>query len=71
MGRGIDLAREGNPIHAAMLDDFKDQLLIMFLKRLGGVVDIPLNEVNDTGQDLLSFSVDEDKVFHFILTKKS
>lgn len=71
MGRGIDLAREGNPIHAAMLDDFKDQLLIMFLKRLGGAVDIPLNEVNDTGQDLLSFSVDEDKVFHFILTKKS
>ena len=36
MGKGIDMAREGSPVHAAVLDDFKDQMLIVFLKRLGG-----------------------------------
>ena len=36
MGKGIDLARGAAPEHAALLDDLKDQLLIVFLKRLGG-----------------------------------
>ena len=34
MGKGIDLARAAAPEHAAMLDDFKDQLLIALVKRL-------------------------------------
>ena len=70
MGKGIDMAREGSPVHAAVLDDFKDQMLIVFLKRLGGHVSIPVAEVDDIGQDLLSFRIDEDKVFHFELSKK-
>lgn len=70
MGKGIDLAREAAPLHTAVLDDFKDQLLIVFLKRLGGQVSIPLAEVDDTGQDMFAFSV-VDKVFHFELRKKS
>jgi len=70
MGKGIDAARSSAPEHADVLDDFKDQLLIVFLKRLGGKVSIPLTEVDDTGQDLFAFRIDECKVFHFELRKK-
>jgi len=72
MGKGIDLARSaGSVLHADVLDDFKDQLLIIFLKRLGGKVSIPVAEVDDTGGDLLAFSIDENKVFHFETRRKS
>jgi hypothetical protein len=70
MGKGIDLAREISPMHAAVLDDFKDQLLIVFLKRLGGKVSIPVAEVDDTGMDMAAFSI-EDGVFHFEIRRKS
>jgi hypothetical protein len=70
MGKGIDLARENAPLHASVLDDFKDQLLIVLLKRLGPKVEIPVAEMDDTGQDLVAFSV-RDRVFHFELRKKS
>lgn len=71
MGMGIDLARMDNPLHAEALDNLKEQLLIVFLKRLGGNLDIPVAEVDDTGQDLMAFSVDfEKKSFHFELRKK-
>ena len=52
MGKGIDLARAAAPEHAAMLDDFKDQLLIVLVKRLAkdGVLEVPVAEVDDTGQ---------------------
>lgn len=71
MGKGIDMARTDAPEHAAVLDNFKDQLLIVFLKRLGGKVSIPVAEVDDTGQDMLAFRIDENKVFHFEASKKS
>ena len=71
MGQGIEMARATAPEHAAVIDNFKDQLLIVFLKRLGGKVSIPLAEVDDTGQDLFAFRIDESKVFHFELRKKS
>lgn len=71
MGKGIDAARAaGAGLHADVLDDFKDQLLIVFLKRLGGTADIPVAEVDDTGRDLLAFSIN-DGVFHFETRKKS
>ena len=70
MGKGIDAARSLSPEHAAIIDDFKDQLLIVFLKRLGGAVDIPVTEVDDTGMDILAFSV-VNGVFHFVTRKKS
>lgn len=57
MGKGIDAARAaGAAEHAALLDDLKDQLLIVFLKRLGGKVSIPVAEVDDTGNDMLALS---------------
>jgi len=73
MGRGIDLARAaGSGLHADVLDDFKDQLLIVLLKRLAkdGKVSIPVAEADDTGQDIVSFSIN-DGVFNFVLGRKS
>lgn len=69
MGKGIDLARADAPLHAAALDDFKDQLLIVLVKRLGGKVSLPVTEVDDTGGDLLAFSI-RDGAFNFELRKK-
>lgn len=72
MGKGIDLARGDAPLHAAVLDDLKDQLLIVLLKRLGGDVTIPVAEVDDTGQDLVLFGLDvEARTFKFEVRKKS
>lgn len=75
MGKGIDAARAGAPEHAAVLDNFKDQLLIVFLKRLlrgsgKSRVRIPVRETDDTGGDLLIFAV-RDGDFIFELRRKS
>jgi len=73
MGKGIDLARGDAPEHAEILDDFKDQLIIVMLKRLeklSGTVNIPMEEIDDTGNDIVAFSV-VDKVFKFEMRKKS
>ena len=71
MGKGIDLARDTAPEHAAVLDDFKDQLLIVLLKRLGGIVTIPVAEADDTGQDMVEFNIDgEPPRFNFFVRKK-
>jgi hypothetical protein len=73
MGKGIDLARAaGAGLHADVLDDLKDQLLVVLLKRLAkdGKVSIPVAEVDDTGHDLVSFSINEG-VFNFVVSKKA
>ena len=73
MGKGIDLARGDAPEHAEILDDFKDQLIIVMLKRLeklSGTVNIPMEEIDDTGNDIVAFSV-VNKVFKFEMRKKS
>ena len=70
MGKGIDMARADAPEHAAVMDDFKDQLIIVLMKRLGVKVSIPLAEMDDTGQDLLAFHIDDHKTFHFELRRK-
>lgn len=70
MGKGIDAARVDAPEHAAVMDELKDQLLIVFLKRLGGKVSIPVAEIDDTGGDLFGFRIDENRVFHFEMRKK-
>lgn len=76
MGKGIDLARAaGAGIHADVLDDLKDQLIVVFLKRLkkyGHTLDFPVTDIDDTGKDLVSFSVDPvTRNFHFELGRKS
>jgi hypothetical protein len=69
MGRGTDMAREQAPEHAALIDNLKEQLLIVFLKRLGGKASIPVAEVDDTAQDMFAFNV-RDGVFNFEIRKK-
>lgn len=73
MGKGIDMARAaGAGIHADVLDDFKDQLLVVLLKRLvdkTGSFSVSVAEVDNTGRDLVSFSVN-DGVFNFVVSKK-
>ncbi len=77
MGTGIDMAREDAPLHAQVMDNFKDQLLIVLIKRLadnGGRLVIPVAETDNTGQDLLALSVQgigtPGAAFHFQLEKK-
>lgn len=69
MGKGIDAVRQDAPLHAAVLDDLKDQLLIAFVKRLGGKVSLPVEEVDKLGGYTLSFRV-VDRVLHFELGRK-
>jgi len=75
MGQGIDLARQDAPEHAEVLDNFKDQLIIVLMKRLkekyGDDLVFPVAEVDDTGQDLLAFRIDAARNFVFSLEKKS
>ena len=64
--------RAASPIHADVLEMFKEQLLIVLLRRLGAdehVVKIPVSEVDDTGRVNLSFSAIEGE-FNFVLTRK-
>lgn len=71
MGKGIDLARIDGPEHAALMEELKEQLLIAFLRRLGGDVIMPVSEVDATGDWLLSFSLDvQMKTFHFKCDRK-
>ena len=69
MGTGIDMARDEAPLHAALLDDLKDQLLLVLIRRLGGDVSIPVSEVDDTGGVLLMMSV-TGNTFNFSVRQK-
>lgn len=71
MGTGTDAARAaGAGEHADVIDNLKDQLLIVLLRRLGSEVSIPVAEIDGTGEFVGSFSVDENKVFHFKVERK-
>lgn len=70
MGQGIDLARAEAPEHAAAIDNMKDQLLLVLIARLGGTIDIPVSEIDGTGDRLLMMSLNG-RSFHFELRKKS
>ena len=76
MGKGIDNARlAGAGIHADVLDDLKDELLVVFLKRLkalGHSLEFPVQEIDDTKHDVVSFRIDPvTRTFHFEVSKKS
>ena len=54
-----------------LVDRFKDQLLIVMLKRLGGgPLQISIAEIDQTGSDLVTFRLDDDN-FVLDLIKKS
>lgn len=77
-------AMEHSPVHEAALTALKMQMLIVLVNRLGGKVDIPMTEIDATGQFLLGFSLEIPKrptgdtkldasiagVFHFEVRKK-
>lgn len=58
------------PEHAEMIEMLKNQLLIVFLKRLGGSVDVPVAEVDDTEGQNLMFSL-KGTTFHFEIEEKT
>lgn len=72
MGTGTNAARAaGATIHADVIDNLKDQLLLVLIERLGGDITIPVAEVDNTGGKLLNMSLDQDKrEFHFTLGRK-
>lgn len=69
MGIGIDLARDESPEHAAILDNFKDQLLIALVNRLGDSVSIPVAEIDATGKHVMTMAI-QDGNFVFVLQQK-
>ena len=69
IGAGIDAARDGALEHAKVMDDFKDQLLIALLRRLGPNVVVPVAEVDATGRFVVLMSVNDD-AFQFIVQEK-
>lgn len=72
MGKGIDLARElGNHEHADAIDNLKDQLLLVLIKRLGCDIRVPVHEIDATGGLVLSMSMDQHtREFHFVVSSK-
>ncbi len=71
MGKGTDAARTLAPEHAGLIDDLKDQLLIVFLKRMGGKASIPVEEVDDPGNNVRVLSFDaKSRIFYFAVEKK-
>lgn len=75
MGKGIDLGRAEAPELAAVLDDFKDQLMIAMAKRLAdsnGELVIPVKEIDGTGDTVLEFRIDQKlQKFIFQVRRKS
>lgn len=71
MDKNIKHAHDLDAEAAAQLNRFKDQLIIMLVKRLGGVVDISIDESNGTGNDILLMESDPIKGFHFEIQKKT
>lgn len=66
MGSGINAARALDPIAARLMEDLRDQLLIVFLERLGGAQSIRVAEVDATGGKVLRIAVDQaNRIFHF------
>lgn len=57
---------------AQMLDAMKVQMLIVMVNRLGGKVDIPVEEIDGTGQFMMQMSLEQTTgVFTFEVSKKS
>ena len=71
MGIGIDLAKEDSPEHAAVIEDFRDQLLVALVKHYGPVVTVPVADVDATGGYVMLMRVDaETREFHLEVRKK-
>lgn len=63
------MARADAPEHAQALENFRDQLLIALLQRLGPKVSVPISEVDATGGFVVAMRI-EDGAFHFEVRQK-
>jgi hypothetical protein len=76
MGNGRDIARSLSPDspHHDLLENMRDQLVIVLPKRLmdkDGLVRVPIEEVDGTGGSVVSFSVDHmAREFKFVVSRK-
>lgn len=61
---------QADPIARAAIDAMKGQLLIVLVNRLGGAIDIPVAEIDGTGEFNLSMAIDENRNFHFQTGRK-
>lgn len=60
-----------NVLSPEMIRQLKDQLLIVLVKRNGGIVDMPVSEVDATGQDLLNIDINAKlRTFRITLARK-
>ena len=56
---------------AEAIESMKNQLLIVFVERLGGDIEIPVSEIDATGNKLMSMQVNaKDQSFRFVVTQK-
>lgn len=61
-----------NAVLAQMMDAMKGQLLIVMVNRMGGKIDIPVAEIDATGQWMMHMAVNQETgVFTFTTSKKS
>jgi hypothetical protein len=67
MGAGT---RAAGTLHGEVIDNFKDQLLLAFVKQNGGKWSIPVAEIDATGGYVMNMQV-VDGVFHFTVERKS
>lgn len=72
MGQGIKLGTP-DPILAKALEDMRDQLLLVLIKRGGGSVTIPVSEIDGTGGYVCNMTIEGEgatTAFRFDLSKK-
>lgn len=71
MGKGIEAARALDPEAAAAIEEMRDQLLIVLLKRLGGKATVSVREMDNTGGDVMMMRLEGREAFHFSIEKKA
>lgn len=61
-----------SPEHYRAIEAMKDQLLIVLINRLGGKIQIPVKEIDETGQYGLAMNLDENsRTFEFEVVRKA
>lgn len=71
--KGTDIARAaGAPEHADMIEAMLQQLLIVLVKRDGGSINVHVDDIDGTENDVLGMQLLPDqKTFHFSVSKKA
>lgn len=71
MGVTIDLAKQQNQELGVLLENMRDELLLVFVQRLGGKVVIPVSEVDKTKGVVMMMEVNTDeRSFTFEIVRK-